>query len=155
MVRDIGILIRDGEPIETAQVEVEKEKQTEAKPKDDNEKLEDKHDPGTEHSETHLLETKTTDSSTLDNDSEVVSENPINPDESSVEEKIVTVLKNDTGPVFLICSAQNIDRIVSAYRAAKRSSRFFVVDIYTAWILEKIAVISNHTPQITSSSYFY
>jgi ribonuclease J len=70
------------------------------------------------------------------------------PDESSVEEKMVKVLKNDTGPVFLICSAQNIDRIVSAYRAAKRSSRFFVVDIYTAWILEKIAAISKHTPKI-------
>ena len=70
------------------------------------------------------------------------------PDESTVEEKMVKVLKNDTGPVFLICSAQNIDRIVSAYRAAKRSSRFFVVDIYTAWILEKIATVSKHTPKV-------
>jgi len=75
-------------------------------------------------------------------------ENKKFPDEVSVEEGIVKVLNNETGPVFLICSAQNIDRIVSAYRAAKRSNRFFVVDIYTAWILEKISEVSEHTPRI-------
>ena len=70
------------------------------------------------------------------------------PSEQDVENKLVDVLRSDPVPVFLICSSQNIDRIVSAYRAAKRSNRNFVVDIYTAWILEKIADISNHTPRI-------
>lgn len=70
------------------------------------------------------------------------------PDERSVEEGMVNVLREDPGLVFLLCSSQNIDRIVSAYRAAKRTGRIFVVDIYTAWILEKISFVSAKSPQI-------
>ncbi|MDH5524852.1 MAG: MBL fold metallo-hydrolase [Desulfobulbaceae bacterium] len=70
------------------------------------------------------------------------------PDESSVEEGMVKVLCSDPGLIFLLCSSQNIDRIVSAYRAAKRSDRIFVVDIYTAWILEKISFVSAKSPKI-------
>jgi len=71
------------------------------------------------------------------------------PDETAVEEGMVKVLLGkDPGLVFLLCSSQNIDRIVSAYRAAKRTGRIFVVDIYTAWILEKISFISAKSPKI-------
>ncbi|MBU1117316.1 MAG: MBL fold metallo-hydrolase [Bacteroidetes bacterium] len=70
------------------------------------------------------------------------------PDEAAVEDKMVETLCSDSNAVFLLSSSQNIDRIVSAYRASKRSGRIFVVDIYTAWILEKIAEISGHTPKI-------
>jgi len=70
------------------------------------------------------------------------------PDEESVENKIVEILENEDGPCFLLSSSQNIDRIVSAYRAAKRTRRIFVVDIYTACILRELAQFSKHTPRI-------
>jgi ribonuclease J len=46
----------------------------------------------------------------------------------------------------LICSSQNIDRIVSAYRACLRTGKILIIDIYTAWILEKLKEISNNVP---------
>ena len=62
-------------------------------------------------------------------------ENTDFPDESSVEGKMVEVLKGTTDTVFLVCSSQNIDHIVGAYRATIRSGRIFVVDIYKLQIL--------------------
>jgi ribonuclease J len=69
-------------------------------------------------------------------------------DENAVEEGMLDVLRKDPGLVFLLCSSQNIDRIVSAYRASKRAGRIFVVDIYTAWILENISSVSERSPKI-------
>lgn len=42
------------------------------------------------------------------------------PAESNVEETILNTLKAQGNITFLITSSQNIDRIVSAYRACKR-----------------------------------
>jgi ribonuclease J len=70
------------------------------------------------------------------------------PDEHIVEETILEVLEKESGPCFLLCSSQNIDRLVSAYRASKRAQRIFVVEIYTAWILKKLSQYSNRTPTI-------
>ncbi len=56
-------------------------------------------------------------------------------DENEVEENMLAAMKKEKGLCFLISSSQNIDRLVSAYRACKRSGRIFVLDIYTAWIL--------------------
>jgi ribonuclease J len=49
---------------------------------------------------------------------------------------------------FLICSGQNIDRLVSAFKACLRTGRDLVVDIYTAWIMEKAAGLSNKLPRL-------
>ena len=67
--------------------------------------------------------------------------------EQSVEEKIYQTVQNENIS-FLISSSQNIDRIVSAYRASKRSNKIFVVDIYTAWVLEKLKIVSKSVPNI-------
>ena len=48
----------------------------------------------------------------------------------------------------MIGSSQNIDSIVSAYRACKKAGKIFVVDIYTAWILEKVKIVSSSVPNI-------
>lgn len=61
------------------------------------------------------------------------------PDEQSVENKIYEVLTSNENLSFLIGSSQNIDSIVSAYRACKKANKIFVVDIYTAWILEVVS----------------
>lgn len=55
--------------------------------------------------------------------------------EEVVENEIVKVLKEHKTIVFGIASSQNIDRMVSFYKAAKRTGRLFVVDVYTANVL--------------------
>jgi len=69
-------------------------------------------------------------------------------DEIEVENKIYNILKNSKNISFLISSSQNIDRIVSAFRACLRANKIFVIDIYSAWILEKIKLVSKNTPNI-------
>lgn len=68
------------------------------------------------------------------------------PSETDVEEKILDTIKNQENISFLICSSQNIDRIVSAYRACLRSGKILIIDIYTAWVLEQTKKISDHVP---------
>ena len=70
------------------------------------------------------------------------------PTESSVEDAMLAHLKAEKGASFLISSSQNIDRMVTAYRASKRAGRIFVVDIYTAWILKEISNFSKRIPTI-------
>lgn len=65
------------------------------------------------------------------------------PDEQSVENKIYEVLTANENLSFMIGSSQNIDSIVSAYRACKKANKIFVVDIYTAWILEVVSKKAN------------
>src|SRR3989338_5381679 len=58
--------------------------------------------------------------------------------EEVVENEIVKVLEKHKTIVFGIASSQNIDRMVSFYKAAKRKGRLFVIDVYTANILSGI-----------------
>jgi ribonuclease J len=69
-------------------------------------------------------------------------------DETGVENHILEALKAESGPAFFICSGQNVDRIVSAFRAAKRAGRKLVIDIYTAWILEQMSKASERVPKL-------
>jgi len=69
------------------------------------------------------------------------------PDEDAVEEAMSKELEKSAGISFVCCSSQNIDRIVTAYRAAVAADRYFVIDIYTAWILELMKDVSKNTPR--------
>ena len=50
--------------------------------------------------------------------------------ESELEERFVELAQETPGHVFVQWSAQNIDRTVTLYRAAKRTGRDLVVDLY-------------------------
>ena len=65
--------------------------------------------------------------------------------ESDLEQRLVTEFKATEGLVLTYVSAQNIDRVVTVFRAAKRSGRRLVIDLYTAAILE--ATGSSTIPQ--------
>ncbi len=52
--------------------------------------------------------------------------------EKALENKAVKLFENTKGPVFVLQSATNIDRIVTMYRAAKRSGRIFLEEVYMA-----------------------
>lgn len=52
--------------------------------------------------------------------------------ERAVEERAVDVFRGTDGMALVMYSAQNIDRVVSLYRAATRANRLFVLDLYGA-----------------------
>jgi ribonuclease J len=56
-----------------------------------------------------------------------------------LEGEFVELFKRTKGRVFVAWSAQNIDRTVTLYRAAKRTGRTLVIDLYTADILDRIS----------------
>ncbi len=70
--------------------------------------------------------------------------------EEELAEKITeTISANSNLPVFAICSAINVDRIVTIYKATRRNKRIFVCDIYTALILWAMGKSGVKVPQIT------
>jgi ribonuclease J len=68
------------------------------------------------------------------------------PDEAAVEDTIFQTIRQQKNISFLLSSSQNIDRIVSAYRACKKASKILVIDIYTAWVLEQLRQVTQNTP---------
>ena len=54
--------------------------------------------------------------------------------ERELENQAVSILKETEGPVFVLQSSMNIDRIVTMYRAAKRTGRTFLQELYMAEI---------------------
>ncbi len=67
--------------------------------------------------------------------------------EDDVEKELVSLLKSQGNLTFLSCSSQNIDRLVSAYRACMQTDTLFVVDPYTAYVLYELKDISKGLPQ--------
>jgi ribonuclease J len=55
-------------------------------------------------------------------------------DEDSVEQAIYDVIANQKSYTFIFCSSQNLDRLVSVFRAVKRAHKTFVIDLYTAFV---------------------
>ena len=66
--------------------------------------------------------------------------------EREVEDAVVERIKGVNLPLLFQCSSQNIDRLVSFYRAALRLKRIFVVDIYTANVLYELRQLGNKLP---------
>ena len=60
--------------------------------------------------------------------------------ESALETDFIDLLAQTPGRLFVSWSGQNVDRTVTLYRAAKRTGRTLVVDLYTADVLDRIAV---------------
>lgn len=57
--------------------------------------------------------------------------------ERELEQDFVEQIRKTKGMVLVWTSGQNIDRLVTVYKACKKSGRQFVVDLYTADILRK------------------
>jgi len=57
------------------------------------------------------------------------------PTESDLEAEMVKLFKDTPGMPLVWCSGQNIDRLVTVFRAAKRSGRQLILDMYTAHVL--------------------
>jgi ribonuclease J len=61
------------------------------------------------------------------------------PSEKDLEEDFIRVFKSKKEINFINTSAQNIDRLVTIYRACKRTNKLMVVDVYTAAIMKEMA----------------
>ena len=70
------------------------------------------------------------------------------PTEESVETRIFETIRGQENISFLISSSQNIDRIVSAFRACKRAGKTLVIDFYTAWVLEQMKRVTKNVPSM-------
>ena len=57
-----------------------------------------------------------------------------NIEEEKLEEIASNYIKKHAGPAFIMMSAMNIDRLITAYHAAQSTHRLFLEDIYTAEI---------------------
>jgi ribonuclease J len=59
--------------------------------------------------------------------------------EEHLEHEFADLFNRTKGRVFVSWSGQNVDRTVTLYRAAKRTQRTLVVDLYTADVLDRIS----------------
>ena len=66
-----------------------------------------------------------------------------NIEEELLEDIAVNYIKDKKGPVFIMMSAQNIDRLVTAQNIADQTGRVLLQDIYTAKIAKSCNVLSN------------
>lgn len=57
-----------------------------------------------------------------------------NIEEETLEEIAENYIKKHSGPAFIMMSAMNIDRLITAYNIAQNTNRLFLEDIYTAEI---------------------
>ena len=62
--------------------------------------------------------------------------------ERTVQNKIRNIITQQENVSFLVSSSQNIDRLVSAHNACVAANKVFVIDFYTAWVLEKVKAVS-------------
>ena len=63
--------------------------------------------------------------------------------EELLEEIAVNYIQGKNDPIFIMMSAQNIDRLVTAQNIADQADRVFLQDIYTAQIAKSCNVLSD------------
>lgn len=65
------------------------------------------------------------------------------PTETDLENQFVEQFKKNTGINIIYASGQNIDRLVSIYRACKRSQKILAIDFYIATVLKELSQFSK------------
>ncbi|MEQ8426309.1 MAG: MBL fold metallo-hydrolase [Gammaproteobacteria bacterium] len=66
--------------------------------------------------------------------------------ETELEDDIVDVLSKTKGIALCWFSGQNIDRFVTFYRAAKKANRTFIIDLYTAHVIQSLGLSTLPNP---------
>jgi len=70
--------------------------------------------------------------------------------EVDVEEELLALGRANPDKLLTVAaSGQNVDRLVSCYKAARRSGRQLVIDAYQAYVLMKLAPLSANIPQFS------
>ena len=71
--------------------------------------------------------------------------------ETDLEKRFIEAFRQTEGTHFVWTSSQNIDRIVTIFRAARRSGRVLLIDLYTAVVLEATGrdnIPQSHWPEV-------
>jgi len=76
------------------------------------------------------------------------------PSESELEEEFVKTFKETKGINLVYVSGQNIDRLVTIYRACLKTEKLFLVDFYTANVLKALNKKSNKNIPFPSTQAF-
>lgn len=69
--------------------------------------------------------------------------------ETALESEITEIIKNSDALIFFVSSPQNIDRVVTLYKACRKTGRTLVINPYIAYILDCI-----NNPNIPNISTF-
>lgn len=59
--------------------------------------------------------------------------------ESMIEERLIELFKVPKTSNLVITSGQNVDRLVSIFRACRRTEKTMAIDFYVAWILKSLS----------------
>ena len=68
------------------------------------------------------------------------------PTEDEIEENLVQTFQETKGINLVYTSGQNIDRLVSIYRACKKTGKLFVIDFYIANVLTDLVSLGHTLP---------
>lgn len=71
--------------------------------------------------------------------------------EDDLEARFAEAFQQTAGMHFVWTSSQNIDRVVTVFRAAKRTGRALLIDLYTAVVLEatgRNTIPQSHWPEV-------
>jgi len=66
--------------------------------------------------------------------------------EEQLEEQFIKTFKDTKGINFVYVSGQNIDRLVTIFRACRRCGKLFVIDFYIANVLYELAKLDYRVP---------
>jgi ribonuclease J len=72
-------------------------------------------------------------------------------DEEAVQTALYDVISRHSSYTFIFCSSQNLDRIISIFKAARDARKTLVIDFYTAYVLKKLgdALPGRKIPQFS------
>jgi len=66
--------------------------------------------------------------------------------EDEMGREIHSIIKDQKNISFLVCSGQNVDRLTCAWKACRDAGKAMVIDLYIAWVLEKMKLKTNGVP---------
>jgi ribonuclease J len=69
--------------------------------------------------------------------------NELSISEFDLENRFVSIIEETPGIVMVTASSQNIDRIVTVFKAAVQTGRKLIIDFYTAEILERLKTFAK------------
>jgi ribonuclease J len=67
--------------------------------------------------------------------------------EEEIKTKFMEICREFSGPVLVSVPSQNIDRIISLYRAAIKSNRRLIIDLYSTELFNRLKGFTNDLPQ--------
>jgi len=66
--------------------------------------------------------------------------------ENDVEQALLKVFNHQKDVSFVMAAGSNVDRLVSLYKAARKSNKIMVIDLYTFYLLSQLKVITPSLP---------